>query len=125
MPMDVMRTFEKLAARGARAAWPLVKLYNHKFERPSIKPEWAPGPLLKRRERSFPQLGWPRTTDSLCPRCVKETREAILDGKRSFGELIVGKPGEIKAEILEEDGKIVMKKTCAKHGTFPDVMAID
>ena len=56
---------------------------------------------------------------------MKETRTAILDGTRSFSELIDGKPGEIKAEILEEDGKIVMKKTCEKHGTFTDVMAID
>jgi 7,8-dihydro-6-hydroxymethylpterin dimethyltransferase len=123
--MDLIRNIEKLAARSARAAWPLVKLYNAAFERPSLKPDWAPAPLLKRRERTFPQLGWPRTTDSLCPRCVKEIRTAILDGTRSFGELIVGKPGEIKAQILEEDGKIVMKKTCEKHGTFTDVMAID
>ena len=123
--MDFIRNVEKLAARTARAAWPLVKLFNAKFERPAPKPEWAPAPLLKRRERTFPQLGWPRKTDSLCPRCVKETREAILDGKSALRELIVGKPGEIKAEILEEDGQIVMRKTCAKHGTFTDVMAID
>ena len=123
--MDFIRNIEKLAAAGARAAWPIVKLYNARFERPSPQPAWAPAPLLKRRERTFPQLGWPRTTDSLCPRCVKETRTAILDGTRSFGELIVGKPGEVKATILEENGQIVMKKTCDKHGTFTDVMAID
>jgi 7,8-dihydro-6-hydroxymethylpterin dimethyltransferase len=82
--MDFIRNIEKLAARSARAAWPLVKLFNARFERPSLKPDWAPAPMLKRRERTFPQLGWPRTTDSLCPRCVKEIREAILDGKRSF-----------------------------------------
>ena len=123
--MDFIRNIEKLASRSARVAWPLVKLYNAKFERPSPQPEWAPAPLLKRRERTFPQLGWPRTTDSLCPRCVKEIRTAILDGTRSFGELIVGKPGEIKAHIVEEDGKVVMKKTCDKHGSFTDVMAID
>src|SRR5215475_5371002 len=115
--MNLMRSLEHLVAKTARAAWPAVKYFNEKFERPSAQPRWAPAPLLKRRERTFPQLGWPRTTDSLCPRCVKEVRTAILDGKRSFGELIIGKPGEIKADILEEDGKIVMKKTCAKHGT--------
>src|SRR3989440_11912122 len=125
MPMDVMRTFEKLAARGARAAWPLVKLYNRRFERPSIKPDWAPAPLLKRRERSFPPLGWPRETDSLCPRCVKETREAILSGKADLRILVDGKPGEVKAQIVERDGKILMEKRCEKHGSFSDVMAID
>src|SRR5689334_21120558 len=108
--MDVTRSLEKLAATTARAAWPLIKKFNEKFERPSIQPEWAPAPLLKRRERSFPKLGWPRETDSLCPRCVKETREAILDGKTDLRVLIEGKPGEIKARIVEEDGKILMKK---------------
>ena len=31
------------------------------------------------RERTFPQLGWPRTPDSLCPGCVREARTAGLD----------------------------------------------
>jgi uncharacterized radical SAM superfamily Fe-S cluster-containing enzyme len=123
--MNLTRYLEHLVAKTAKAAWPAVKYYNARFERPSVKPSWAPAPLLKRRERSFPQLGWPRTTDSLCPRCVKEVRTEIFDGTRSFSELIEGKPGEIKAEIVEEDGKIVMKKTCEKHGSFTDVMAID
>src|SRR3954471_9187741 len=123
--MALKRSLERLAATTARAAWPAVKFYNAKFERPSAQPAWAPAPLLKRRERTFPQLGWPRKTDSLCPRCVKEVRTSIFDGTRSFSELIEGKPGESEAEILEEDGKIVMKKTCAQHGTFTDVMAID
>ena len=123
--MKLIRSLEHLAAKTARAAWPAVQYYNARFERPSVHPEWAPAPLLKRRERTFPQLGWPRTTDSLCPRCVKEVRTSIFDGTRSLSELIEGKPGEIKAEILEEDGKIVMKKTCEKHGSFTDVMAID
>jgi uncharacterized radical SAM superfamily Fe-S cluster-containing enzyme len=123
--MDVRRSLERLATAAAKAAWPAVKYYNQRFERKSVQPAWAPAPLLKRRERTFPQFGWPRTTDSLCPRCVKEIRTDIFDGTRSVSELIEGKPGEIKAEIREEDGKIVMKKTCAKHGTFTDVMAID
>ncbi len=123
--MDLMRSLERLATKAAKTAWPAVKYYNAKFERPAPQPQWAPAPLLKRRERSFPQLGWPRTTDSLCPRCVKEVRTAIFDGTRSFSELIEGKPGEIKAQILEEDGQVVMKKTCQKHGTFTDVMAVN
>ena len=123
--MTVTRTLEKLASSTAKAAWPLVKLFNQAFEKPAPHPTWAPAPLLKRRERTFPQLGWPRETDSLCPRCVKETREAILDGKTELRVLIDGKPGEIRARIVEEDGKILMKKSCPKHGEFVDVMAID
>ena len=109
----------------ANAIWPLVRAYNARFERPSPHPKWAPAPLLKRRERTFPPLGWPRETDSLCPRCVKEARTAILDGSANLRLLIDGRPGEVRAHIVEEDGAIVMTKTCAKHGTFRDVMSID
>src|SRR5918992_516332 len=35
------------------------------------------------------------------------------------------KAGEIKAQIIERDGKILMVKDCPKHGHFEDVMAID
>jgi uncharacterized radical SAM superfamily Fe-S cluster-containing enzyme len=109
----------------AHALWPLVRAYNTRYERPSPRPGWAPAALLKRRERSFPPLGWPRETDSLCPACVKEVRSAILDGRAEVRSLIDGKPGEIRASISEQDGKIVMTKTCAKHGRFEDVISMD
>src|SRR5205807_9090944 len=67
----------------------------------------------------------PRSTDSLCPKCVKETRESILSGKKELSYLIEGKPGEIKAEIIERDGKIWMVKDCTKHGRCEDVIAMD
>jgi uncharacterized radical SAM superfamily Fe-S cluster-containing enzyme len=124
LKMDAYRWLERAVSTAARAAWPLIARYNQRFERASPQPAWAPAPLLKRRERSFPQLGWPRTTDSLCPRCVKEARTEILDGKRSLLELIEGKPGEIKAEIVEENGQVLMKKRCQRHGQFTDVMSI-
>jgi uncharacterized radical SAM superfamily Fe-S cluster-containing enzyme len=123
--MDSHRWLARVMTAAARASWPLIARYNARFERPSAQPSWAPAPLIKRRDRTFPPLGWPRSTDSLCPRCVKETRTDILDGKRSLYELIDGKPGEIKAAIIEQDGQIVMTKCCDKHGTFTDVIAID
>ncbi|HPH27301.1 MAG TPA: radical SAM protein [Pseudomonadota bacterium] len=115
----------RAAVRVANAAWPLVKTLNRVLERPGITPKWAPGPLPKKRERTYPQLGWPRQTDSLCPRCVKEVREDILSGRKQLSELTEGKPGEVRAQIVERDGKIVMEKECPKHGKFSDVMAID
>ncbi len=121
----ITRKLEKVAVSATRAVWPLVKKWNAAFERESFQAKWAPAPLLKSRERSFPPLGWPRQTDSLCPRCVKETREQILSGQADLSLLIEGKPGEIKADIVAKDGKIVMEKTCPKHGFFSDVMAID
>jgi uncharacterized radical SAM superfamily Fe-S cluster-containing enzyme len=121
----VTRRAEGALSSAASALWPLVQRYNTTFERPSFQPKWAPAPLLKRRERTFPQLGWPRETDSLCPRCVKEVRTEILSGERDLTTLTRGKPGEIKARIVQNDGKVVMVKTCEKHGRFEDVMAID
>ena len=70
-------------------------------------------------------LGWPRTTDSLCPNCVIEAREAILSGKKDVSVLINEKVGEIKAQIIERDGEIWMVKDCPIHGHFEDMMAID
>ncbi len=125
MAMKIGRKLENVAVAGARTVWPLVKAFNRRFERPSLKPAWAPAPLLKRRERTFPQLGWPRETDSLCPKCVKETRKAILDGVADLRILIDGKPGEIKAQIVEENGQIWMKKRCPVHGEIVDLLSLD
>src|SRR5262244_2863872 len=72
-----------------------------------------------------PPPGWPRETDSLCPNCVREARQAIVDGKQDYKILLNEKVGEIKAIITEKDGKIVMLKDCPIHGHFEDVMAID
>jgi len=113
----------------ARHLWPVIRRLNRAIERPAPQPSWAPAPLPKRRERSFPQLGFPRETDSLCPRCVKEVRSDVLSGKTDLRTLIDGRPGEIRAHIVEEvrDGRptILMKKECPTHGVFEDVMAID
>ena len=33
------------------------------------------------------------------------------------------RPGIIEAEILEEAGRILMRKACEKHGPFEDVLS--
>jgi uncharacterized radical SAM superfamily Fe-S cluster-containing enzyme len=119
------QVIEKGATLAARKLWPALQYVNRKFEGKAFQPKWAPAPLLKSTERTFPQLGWPRRTDSLCPQCVKETRQAILSGEKQLSYLIDGKPGEIKADIIERDGKVLMVKECPKHGRFEDVMAMD
>ncbi len=116
---------QRAASLAAKAAWPLVQKYNVRFERPAPQPKWAPAPLQKRRQKTMPELGWPRQTDSLCPKCVKEVRTEILSGEREVRHLVDGKPGEIRALITERDGKLVMEKECPKHGRFEDVMSID
>jgi len=109
----------------ANAGWHAFQVVNKRVPYRRIQPKWAPAPLLKTSERSFPELGYPRETDSLCPRCVVEVREAIIRGDEDWHILIDGRPGEIKARIVEEDGKILMRKSCPRHGEFVDVMAID
>ncbi|HEY3822270.1 MAG TPA: radical SAM protein [Polyangiaceae bacterium] len=110
----------------ADAGWRSFQTVNGRIpENASPHPEWAPGPLLKKRERTKPPLGWPRETDSLCPRCVVETRKAILAGERDLAELVDGHVGEIRARILEENGRVVIRKTCTEHGTFEDLLSID
>jgi uncharacterized radical SAM superfamily Fe-S cluster-containing enzyme len=86
-------------------------------------PRWAPGKILKSRERTAPQLGFPRITDSLCPRCVPEVRNAIINGEADMSLLRATHPGEIKAQLIEENGRILMRKVCEKHGPFEDVIS--
>jgi len=123
--MNVWKPLELLVTGASRLAWPGFQAINHQFKSESFSPPWAPGPLLKSGERSRPQLGWPRTTDSLCPTCVRETRVRVLSGEQSLESLVGGHTAEIPASILERDGKIVIEKTCLVHGTFTDTLAIN
>ncbi|HEV8244166.1 MAG TPA: radical SAM protein [Polyangiaceae bacterium] len=116
---------EKLLGKAANAVWPVYQAYSEKRPGAPLTPGWAPAPLIRKKERTFPTLGWPRRTDSLCPECVKEVRAAVLSGTLDLAELIDGRPGEITADIIERDGQVLMVKDCARHGHFEDVMAID
>jgi uncharacterized radical SAM superfamily Fe-S cluster-containing enzyme len=111
--------------RAADGLWSVARAIDRRFPERSFQPRWAPAPLLKQRERSFPPLGFPRKTDSLCPRCVSEVRAQILSGEADWKVLIEGRPGEIPAEIVEEGGRILMRKECSRHGLFEDVMSTD
>jgi len=99
--------------------------YAKRFPRAPFQPRWAPAPLQRKKDRTFPPLGWPRRTDSLCPVCVREARTAVLSGKLELDAFIAENPGAIPAEIVEDDGRVVMRKECHKHGRFEDVMSID
>jgi uncharacterized radical SAM superfamily Fe-S cluster-containing enzyme len=125
MQLRLGRGVETALHKTATFLWPWVQRMNERIERPAAHPKWAPAPLLKRKERSFPTFGFPRETDSLCPKCVKEVRESVLSGERELSSLIDGKPGEIRARIVEEHGQVLMRKTCPKHGEIEDVMAVD
>jgi len=117
-------TGSKVVSTLSDFAWKAFQSVNKRLpEGEAIRPKWAPGPLLKSYERSAPPLGFPRETDSLCPRCVKEVRNAVIGGDIPLETLKDAHPGEIKAQIVEENGCVIMRKTCAKHGEFQDVMS--
>jgi tetraether lipid synthase len=109
----------------ARGAWAVFERLNRIKPNPSFTPKWSDKPLLKSYQKTKPPLGWPRTTDSLCPKCIPEIRQQIVDGKLPHEILLNEKIGEIKAQIIERDGKILMVKDCEKHGHFEDVMSMD
>jgi uncharacterized radical SAM superfamily Fe-S cluster-containing enzyme len=121
-----VKYIEKAMAAAASGAWHTFRFINECIpEGRSFTPKWSDKPLLKSYEKSKPALGWPRETDSLCPRCVPEIRQQIIDASEDPEVLLRGKSGEIKARIIERDGKILMVKDCPKHGHFEDLMSID
>ena len=112
---------EKGLSIAANGLWQVFSQLNKISPNPSMTPRWSDKPLLKSHQKTKPPLGWPRQTDSLCPTCVREARQAILDGTRPLETLLNEKVGEIKATIDEKDGKIVMLKVPI-HGHFEDTM---
>jgi uncharacterized radical SAM superfamily Fe-S cluster-containing enzyme len=116
---------EKAVAMTANVAWHVFERINRINPNPSFTPKWSDQPLLKSWQKEKPKLGWPRETDSLCPKCIPELRKKIIDGETPLEVLLNDKIGEIKARVIEKDGKIVMEKECPIHGRFEDVMSID
>ena len=93
--MNVWKPLETALTVSARIAWPVFQAINRQVPSKSFQPKWAPAPLLKSHQRTKPQLGWPRTTDSLCPTCVREARARIVNGDQSIATLVeenVGQP---------------------------------
>src|SRR3954453_11321435 len=123
--MPKAKLFEKSLTYGAKAAWTVFSKLNAIAPNKSFTPKWSDKPLLKSYQKEKPPLGWPRTTDSFCPKCVPEIRQQIIDGKLPHEILLNEKVGEIKAQIIERDGQILSVKDCPIHGHFEDVMSID
>ncbi|HEY0406770.1 MAG TPA: radical SAM protein [Pyrinomonadaceae bacterium] len=123
--MRPIKHVEKGLTLVASGVFKAIKSVNKYKPNPSFTPKWSDKPLLKSWQKTKPTLGFPRTTDSLCPKCVIEAREAIISGKKDVSVLINEKVGEIKAQIIERDNEIWMIKDCPVHGHYEDMMAID
>ncbi|MBP9665403.1 MAG: radical SAM protein, partial [Pyrinomonadaceae bacterium] len=116
----------KAVSKLADLGWKAFQAINTALpEGRSIQPKWAAEPLLKSYERTAPPLGFPRETDSLCPACVKSVRSGVIAGDIPLDILMDAHPGEIKAQIVEENGQIIMRKECPTHGLYEDVLATD
>jgi len=120
-----IKHFEKGLTYIASGAFNAIRSINQFKPNESFIPKWSDKPILKSWQKSKPTLGFPRQTDSLCPNCVIEAREAIINGDRDVSTLINEKVGEIKAQIIERDGQVWMIKDCPEHGHFEDLMAMD
>ena len=122
---QIARSIDWVLCKTAAVTFNTIQHFNKRNPNPSVTPQWSDKPLLKSWEKSKPTLGFPRQTDSLCPGCVKEAREAIIAGKKDWRDLMSEKVGEIKAQIIERDGQVWMVKDCPLHGHYEDMMAID
>ncbi len=109
----------------AGGAFNAIQFFNKYNPNESFIPKWSDKPLLKSWQKTKPTLGWPRVTDSLCPKCVKEARKRIIEDGEDPWKVIEEKPGEIKATIIERNNEIWMIKDCPIHGHFEDMMAMD
>ncbi|MFW9918373.1 MAG: tetraether lipid synthase Tes [Candidatus Thorarchaeota archaeon] len=63
------------------------------------------GPLSRYHVEKYPVRELPYTTQSICPECL-------------MGE---DKVNVIDATLYEEDGRVMYKKTCEKHGEYVDI----
>jgi len=120
-----MKFVDFAATKVASVAFDGLQFFNKYNPNPSFTPKWSEKPLLKSWQKTKPQLGWPRETDSLCPGCVREAREAIISGAKPWQDLLKEKVGEVKATIIERDGQVWMVKECPIHGKYEDMMAVD
>lgn len=104
--------------------WRAIQAVNKRIPEGQLPhPRWAPDRMPKSRQRTSPPLGFPRVTDSLCPRCIPEARAKVVNGEIDPSLLAHDHFGEIQAEIVEEDGRILMRKVCEEHGPFQDVLS--
>ena len=107
----------------SRGTWFVSNTFNSILPNTELpRPAWAPGRLLKSWQRAPMATGVPRKTFSLCPDCNREAAEAVGNGEMPVAEFR-DKPGIIEADIVEEAGRILMRKACAKHGPFEDVLS--
>src|SRR5712692_2655569 len=94
----LMKYVDQAVAFTAGATFDTIQFFNRYKPNAAFIPRWSDKPMLKSWQKTKPPLGWPRETDSLCPGCVKEARDRIINGDQDWKSLVNEKVGEIKAD---------------------------
>lgn len=68
--------------------------------------------------------GVPRKTLFLCPGCNREAINAVISGHADV-EYFRNSAGVVEAEIIDEAGRILMRKARDEHGPFEGVLSND
>ena len=101
---------EKAIVVVAKTGWAVFNKLNSFSPNASFTPKWSDKPLLKSYQKEKPPLGWPRTTDSLCPRCVPEIRQQIVDGMALLAiERTIERLQHLKLDRLECRGGAITR----------------
>ena len=96
---------EKAFTYVAKGAWVVFDKLNSIHPKPSITPKWADKPLLKSyRRRSRRWAGRARPTRCARSAC-RRSASRLWTANCRYEILLNEKVGEIKAQIIERDGK--------------------
>lgn len=116
--MNILRASSQVAD----VAWNVVRSINRSLPEGRLPiPAWSNSPLKRKRDRTFPPLG-PRWTQSVCPKCVLETRNGILHND-FLESALTDEALMVEAQVLEEAGRVLLRKSCVRHGPLEDVLA--
>src|SRR5260370_26843919 len=115
---EVNFMFECMASHSrftSSAAWTIASSVDRVLPEGALPaPSWAPGPLLKKHQRTPMGAGVPRRTLSLCPECNREAVEAVISGQRDVCGFR-GDPGILGAAVLCGGGGILRRKVRGPH----------
>lgn len=119
-----MNNILRASSQVADVAWNVVRRINRSLPEGRLPiPTWSDTPLKRKRERTFPPLG-PRWTQSVCPKCLLEIRNNILHNHLPESAL-TDETAVVEAQVLEEAGRVLLRKSCDRHGPFEDTLATD
>ena len=123
--MPVTRQLEAMLSDRQRR-WHVFQAVNRRVPAARFSRRWAPAPLLEELGAHRRPLSAGRARPIRCARPASGRRaRASCRATPTRASSSQQHVGEIKAHILERDGKVIIEKTCPQHGTFTDVLAIN